>query len=528
MGNIQSVWSKLSGMQRGIVALATLGVFVALFALSRAATSQDMSLLYSGLEDRASGEVIASLTQEGIPFEVRGSAIYVPATRRDEIRLGMAAQGLPANSAQGYELLDALSGFGTTSQMFDAAYWRAKEGELARTILSSPHIRSARVHISTPTNRPFQREISPTAAVTVATHSAPLTSAQATALRYLVASSVSGLSTADVAVIDGDGALVTDTSQQGPAGAQTLSGDLQSKAQRLLEARVGYGNSVVEVTVETLNETESLSERLIDPESRVAISTQVEERSNSSQDSRGSDVTVASNLPAGDAGGGGDTATNEDSETRSLTNYEVSETSREVLRGPGAVRRLTVAVLVNDASSVGDDGAIVSAPRPEAELAALSALVASAVGLDEARGDVITIRSMPFEPIPELGSEAAEDSGMSLDPMSLIQLAVLAIVALVLGLFVVRPILAGRPQAETLGLPGPALQSTQEESMFDFPMQSAISTHDSNIDIPMLGGDLAPPSDPVARLRQLIGEREEETIQILQSWIETPDEAGRT
>lgn len=528
MGNLQSIWSNLGGLQRGVVVLATVAVFAAMIALSRAATSQDLSLLYSGLEDRAAGEVIASLTQQGVPFEVRGAAIYVPTAQRDELRLGLAAQGLPTNSSQGYELLDSLSGFGTTSQMFDAAYGRAKEGELARTILSSPHILAARVHISTPNNRPFQRDVRPTAAVTVSTRSGSLTVAQANAVRYLVASSVSGLSPSDVAVIDGEGGLISDAGREGQVVDQTLSETLRAKAQRLLEARVGFGNSVVEVSVETLNETESLSERRIDPESRVAISTQVEERSNSSQDNRGADVTVASNLPAGDAAGNGDTATNEDNESRSLTNYEVSETSREVLRGPGAVRRLTVAVLVNDVEAVDATGDLTTTPRPEAELSSLSALVASAVGLDEGRGDVITIRSLPFEPVASLGTEAPVEATRSLDTMALIQMAVLALVALILGLFVVRPILSGRRTADALALPGPIPAAQHDGGMFDFPMQTALSSDDGDLDLPMLGGDSSLSNDPVTRLRQLIGEREEETIQILQSWIETPDEAERS
>ena len=128
-----------------------------------------MSLLFGGLEARAAGDVIAALDQRGIPYDVRGGAIYVPTAQRDTLRMGLASEGLPTNGSQGYELLDSLSGFSTTSQMFDAAYWRAKEGELARTILASPHVRAARVHISTSATRPFQRDQAPTAAVTVTT-----------------------------------------------------------------------------------------------------------------------------------------------------------------------------------------------------------------------------------------------------------------------------------------------------------------------------------------------------------------------
>ncbi|MBE0554680.1 MAG: flagellar M-ring protein FliF, partial [Rhodobacteraceae bacterium] len=148
MQNLLSIWAALDGRRRALVAGATVAVFLAVIALSRMAASPDLALLYAGLEGAAAGEVIAALDQRGIAHEVRGDSIWVPAAERDSLRMTLAAEGLPANSGSGYELLDGLSGFGTTAQMFDAAYWRAKEGELARTIQSNPQIRAARVHIA--------------------------------------------------------------------------------------------------------------------------------------------------------------------------------------------------------------------------------------------------------------------------------------------------------------------------------------------------------------------------------------------
>lgn len=515
--------------------LATIAMFASVLFLTRGVGTRDLSLLYGNLDPAAAGEVVTALEQQGVDYDVRGSAIYVPASDRDQLRLSLAASGLPANSAQGYELLDGLSGFGTTSQMFDAAYWRAKEGELARTIVASPHIRTARVHISSQNARPFQRENAPTAAVTVGTVSGTLSGAQANALRFLVASSVSGLSADNVAVIDGEGGLVAGEDESaGPAG-QGRAAELRARAERLLAARVGPGNAVVEVAVDTVTESEQIIERRIDPDSRIAISTEVEERSSTSQDTRGADVTVASNVPTGDGGGGDGTSASDDSETRSVTNYEISETSREVLRAPGDVRRLTVAVLVNTVTTTDDTGATVTAPRDEEELAALGELVASAVGLDEARGDVLTIRSMAFEPIEPLGSEAAELTGPPLDMMSLIQLAVLAVVALILGLFVVRPIMSASaaPLAE-LPPPLPGTEDTAAPGLAgdvmapgsgDFPTMPGLPTMGDapfGFEDGMAGG--AEGDDPVSRLRQLIDEREDETIQILQSWIEEDKE----
>lgn len=152
---IQTIWESLEPRQRLIAILSAVGIIATMFGISKIATAPDNALLYSGLDASASGEVIAALEAEGVQFEVRNNSIYVDRSERDRLRMNLAAEGLPAGGPAGYEILDGLSGFGTTSQMFDAAYWRAKEGELARTIATSPNVRAARVHIANPIQQPF-------------------------------------------------------------------------------------------------------------------------------------------------------------------------------------------------------------------------------------------------------------------------------------------------------------------------------------------------------------------------------------
>lgn len=532
MESIGSVWQNLNAGRRTIVILASLAVFATVLFMAQGASNRSMSLLYANLEPATAGDVVGALEQQGVQYEVRGASIFVASGQRDQLRLTLAAQGLPANSAQGYELLDALSGFGTTSQMFDAAYWRAKEGELARTILASPHIQAARVHISSQRAGSFRRDATATAAVTVSTTGGVLSGAQANALRYLVASSVSGLAPDNVAVIDGQGGLITSANEQSSSAGQNRADELRARAERLLEARVGPGNAVVEVSVDMVTETVSIMERRIDPESRIAISTETEERTTTSQDSRGGDVTVASNLPAGDGAAGDGSSARDDAETRSVTNYEISETSREVLQAPGAIRRLTVAVLVNEPAVASGDDLV---PRDAVEMEALRALVASAVGLDEARGDQITVQAMPFEPVETLGTEGAAITGPGLDVMQMIQLGVLAAVALILGLFVVRPILASNgataalpaPADATTGLPDLTTGAAAPGGFDAMPALPAMGDGDFGMGMGDMGGAAGGEDDPVSRLRRMIDEREEETIQILQSWIEDPTDAER-
>ena len=547
MQQIATIWSAMDIRRRMIVVIATLAMFGAVLSLTRMASEPSLTLLYSGLENGAAGEVVSALEQRGVAYDVRGGSIFVEAARRDELRMTLASEGLPTNSSRGYELLDGLSGFGTTSQMFDAAYWRAKEGELARTIVSHPVISGARVHIASTGSNPFQRDTRPSASVSITTNGGGISAKHARALKFLVAAAVSGLTPEDVSVIDSSGGLVGAAEEAPENTSEDRADAIRQRVQRLLEARVGPGNAVVEVSVDTVTSTESIRQRQIDPESRIAISTDTEERSNSASDQGGGDVTVASNLPAGD-GAGGDSSSSQTSETRERVNYEVSATEREIMHVPGAIKRLTVAVLVNGARAVDDAGAEVFQPRSEDELDALRELVASAVGFDESRGDVITLKTMEFEAVAPAGT-AAEPSMMAslgLDLMSIIQATVLGIVAIVLGLFVVRPLLTKPPQsvAGQLAAPDPSIRSqpnadaanevtalTGEIAEDNFegvnmpavPDQSVETVGDGQI-LPAL--DSAEQVDPVERLRGLIGERQEETVEILRSWLEGEEESA--
>ncbi len=520
MQNLLSIWKALDLRRKAIVAGATLAVFLAVLGLSRLSGGGDQALLYAGLEGPAAGEVIAALEQRGIAHEVRGDSIWVDAAQRDSLRMTLAAEGLPQNSGAGYELLDGLSGFGTTAQMFDAAYWRAKEGELARTIRSNPMIRAARVHIAQSPEQPFQPASEPTASVTVTTASGSLPAAQARAIRHLVSAAVPGLRPENVAVVDAVGGLIPPETAD-PAAATAASAraaEIRGNVERLLQARVGPGKAVVEVAVDLVTEREQITERRFDPQGRVAISSETEAKSGTSSGPEGQ-VTVASNLPDGEAAAGAGPKS-QTSESRERVNYEVSETQRDLVRAPGSIRRMTVAVLVDGQTVTAADGTVTVEPRGDDELAALRELIASAAGLDETRGDVLTVKSLPFQPPAEEGEAGATGFLPPLGPvnvMTLIQMAVLAGVALVLGLFVVRPLLLNgrRPVALPPPLAPLALPGTDEAG-------SALTgiIEDDGPALPLPDES----ADPVARLRRLIAERQAESVEILRGWMEMEEE----
>jgi flagellar M-ring protein FliF len=403
--------------------------------------------------------------------------------------------------------------------MFDAAYWRAKEGELARTISSAAAVQYARVHIANPGGKPFQRDVPTTASVTVTPSGGGLGMEKARALRYLVASAVSGLKPEDVSIIDANGGMILGGDEPGalPFGGDRAA-ELKRNVERLLEARVGYGNAVVEVNVETITDREQITERIVDPESRVAISEDTTETANTASDTGGTGVTVASNLPDGDAAGGKDTSQSEGSETRARVNYEISATQREILRTPGGIARITTAVLIDGLRSTAADGTVTWEPRTDAEMDGLRALVASAVGFSEARGDALTLMSMQFEPVPTIGSDGAGGLPfpVNIDAMRLAQMAILGVVALLIGLFVVRPVLT-RPAIPAIAPPNGTNAGvgalTGEIDTGEMPGHAMQIVSGRNA-----AADAAP--DPVARLRALIDERQAESMEVLKSWME--------
>ncbi len=534
-------WMNMEPRRQIVGVLTVIAIVTGVIFMSRIAMQPTMTLLYSNLPPEDSGEVITALDGSGVDYQIRGNAIYVPSDMRDQMRLTLAGQGLPATGGDGYELLDNLTGFGTTSQMFDAAYLRAKEGELARTILANPQIKAARVHIAKGEATPFRTNTKPSASVSLRTTGRAVATETAEAIRHLVASAVQGMDTQDVAIINADRGLVIGHAQdQSPQMlGQTRAEILKQNVERLIAARAGFGRAVVEVNVDTTSEAELITEKSYNPDQRVAISTDSQETSTRSSNTDGGDVTVASNLPEGDAAGGQGQSSNEETDTREIVNYEVSQTTREMRREPGSIRRISVAVLVDGTRTEAEDGTQTFTPRTPEEIQVLEELVKSAIGYDEARGDRVTIRSMDLPMIDATESGAAGDAWVTGHPMDYAELARMGIVGAVvlgLGIFVLRPLLAASASPAPAALPAPdaadapaglpapdALTGQIDEGPAELVMGGGFPTMGAD---DAMGGDfpaLSPGSfdeNPVDRLKSLIEERQEETVEVLKNWIE--------
>ncbi len=508
LGRFGGVWNALEPRQRLVAALAVIATVAVLAGLVQAARQPSMATLYSGLDSAAAGEVLAAVEAMGVKAEARGAAVLVPIGDRDRVRMALAAEGLPRNGPAGYEILEKVDGFGTTSEMFEANYWRAKEGELARTILAAPGMRSARVHIANPVGKPFQRGAQPTASVTLTTNYGPLDPQIAEAIRFMVSSAVAGLSPTSVSVIDAAHGVVLRMGETAgdPRSGRNAGGareaQLRSEVERLLAARVGEGKAIVTVAVDAETQSETVTERLVDPQSRVAISTDTRDVTDNATGGAGGAATVASNLPQA-GGGGGQGATSNRTEAEERVNYEVSQTTRERVKPAGEVRRLTVAVLVDGVARFAEDGTRTWAPRPQSELDQLRQLVQSAVGFNAERGDVVTVEMLEFAERPGVGVVAT--SGMSAfferNAMNMIQMGVLMMVALGLMLFVLRPLMRA---AELQTIPG-----DPDAPMLEWPdgARPGVSDEDE-------------PMDRLTLLKNTFAERRDDSATVLRSWLE--------
>jgi flagellar M-ring protein FliF len=518
---IRSFWEGLDPRRQLIAVLAAVAVAAAIFGIGRLATTPSMVLLYSGLDSISAGEVVTALEAEAIAFEVRDTSIFVERGSRDRLRMDLAGQGLPSGGPAGYEILDNLSGFGTTSQMFDAAYWRSKEGELARTITGSPDVLAARVHLANPVSQPFSHTPAGSASVTVTMARGALDASQAEAIRYLVSSAVAGITPEAVAVIDSARGVVLAVGdnlaarQAGPSPDDRAE-TLRTNIQRLLEARVGAGHAIVEVNVDADMDSQTISERVIDPDSRVAISSETEASSENSQGGA-SGVTVASNLPDGDVQGSPNASSRQANESRERQNFEVSETRRERVILPGQTRRISVAVMVDGLTEIATDGTTTWAPRPDPEIETLKLLVQSAIGFDAERGDTVTIEQLQFTLPREEGSlvERGSDGFLAAYGPRFAQIGVLAAIVLALIFFVLRPMVTRQAVVGYAELTGP------RESAAD-QMRAIAGGRDLQGEILEL-----PPHTitKIDRLREVISSRSDDSAAVLRSWIESPDQS---
>lgn len=552
MGGL-SEFLKSLGMARlatlALVAVTLLGFF-GFIALRLG--GEPKALLFSdvGVEDAA--KMIAELDTAKVPYELRGngSMIYVPQSQVLRLRMTLAAKGLPAGGTVGYEIFDNADSLGTTSFVQNINHLRALEGELARTIRAIEGIEGARVHLALPERELFSRDRrEPTASIVLKVSRNSLATQQVKAIQYLVSSAVDGLAPGRVSIVDERGTLLASGAGDDTQSMLTSSVDerrtsyetrLRTHLENILQRVVGAEKARVEVAAQMDYNRVTQTSDTFDPASQVVRSTQmVEDSSTSSDGVRNEGVTVGNNLPNANLGtaegdAGSRQAANRTEET---VNYEISRTTKTEVMEPGRVKRLSVAVLVDGAYAPDAEGNMIYTPRSEEELAKIQALVKSAIGFDEARGDQVEVVNLQFAETPRVDfgdSEGATEPGLFEfgrgDIMRLAELAVIGVLALIAMFFVLRPLIArvspGAAGAATGGghvalAAGPGQMALagpdgSDGSAGALPSPDQLN-EDMLIDIAQVAGKVKQSS--VRKIGELVNNHPDESISILRSWL---------
>ena len=451
-----------------VVAAMLLGFFA--FIMVRSTTPQ-LAPLYTNLEFDDSSAIIAELNAMGTPNELRGegATILVPRDQITTVRMTLAEDGLPSRGQVGYEIFDNQSTLGATSFVQNINHVRALEGELARTIGALSRVQSARVHLVLPERELFRRDIQEPSASIVLTVRGQLSAGEIRAVQHLVASAIEGLSPNAVSIVDSSGSLlasgtgdeeVSVTAQAMEERKLGIESRLRTRIEELLGSVVGLGRARVQVAAELdLNRATRTSETF-DPDSQVVRSSQTSETGDESNGPGNSgQVTVANELPGAseeaNANGGTSSVSTAFDET---LNYEISSTTETQVTEAGGIERLSVAVVVDGIYSYDDAGNGTYVPRSQEELDQITALVRSAMGYDETRGDQIEVVNMQFAERPgiEAGTEAPGLFDFSqTDLFNLAEMLVTLLISLALVLFVMRPLVKKvlAPEAKPLALP---------------------------------------------------------------------------
>ena len=436
----------------------TIGLIVFfVFLATRLSTSQ-LALLFDDLNPDDTARIVHQLDSMGVRHEVTSSKrqIRVPSDQVARLRLALAEQGLPQDGSIGYELFDRDQTLGTSNFIQNINHVRALEGELARTIASFNSVRAARVHLVLPRREVFSRQRMDSSASVVLKMrgSTRLDPGQIQSVRHLVATAVPGLKPDRISIIDDRGTLLARGGDSDTDSVAALNADAQRVAfeqrltrslEDLLEPSLGIGNVRTEVSAEMDFDRVVTNEEVFDPESQVVRSTQTITEANQNTETDGGAVTVRENLP--NAPGETDPGQSQSNSNRSeeAVNFEISKTIRSHTREGGNIKRLSVAVLVNDRVTTDADGAPAFEPRGAEELANIERLVKSAVGFDESRGDTVQIVNMRFAEVPGLvgGVDDPLFLGFSTaDLRRIVEVLILAVVGVLIILLVVRPLIA--------------------------------------------------------------------------------------
>jgi flagellar M-ring protein FliF len=550
VGDLLENLRRMGPVRVALLGGVVLGMVAFFFFMSSRLAQPPMGLLFGDLSAQEAGQIVNRLETQGIPHDVRagGGQVWVPADRALKLRMSFAEQGIPRGGSVGYEIFDKSDQIGATNFVQNLNLVRALEGELARTVAALGPIGAARVHLVMPRRDLFTRERQePTASVVIKMRdTTTLPRAQVQAIQNLVAGAVPGMKPARVSLIDDKGTLLargTVDENDPQSMAATIEEMRRSNERRLarvveelIERTVGLGKVRAEVNADLDFDRVVTNTESFDPEGQVIRSTQsVSENNDSSEASSNQSVSVANNLPDADAAAGAGRNSARATRTEETVNFEITKTTRSHVRETGNIRRLSVAVIVDGTTTTAADGTRTYNARTPEEMQRITAIVRSAIGFNQQRGDTLEVVNLPFV-TADIGDQVPQEAGLfdfaKQDLFRMAEILVLAIVAILVILLVGRPVIRhiftppevkaieveaakARAQAE-IQAAQPALAGPEIDPLLGVPRQNQV-TADDLIDLARVEGRVKASS--MKKIGEIIEKHPDEAVAILRTWM---------
>lgn len=528
----------LDYLARGI-ASPQLGTLVALSAalalgvgLILWATQPDYTPVFDQLGREDAARVTEVLRTENIPYRIESSTgqVLVPAEQAAQIRVKLAASGLPQSTSVGLELLQQEQALGTSQFMETARYQHALETELSRTISSMRNVEAARVHLALPKQSVFIRDRAK-ASASVMVKLFPgrvLEEGQVTAMVNLVASSIPYLESSQITIVDQWGRLLS-TGNESTGTAETrkqfdyvrkLETLYAERIEALLTPLVGHGRVRARVTAEVDFSTNEQTQESFDADPTQVRSEQSQEQQSQNALGTAGIPGALSNQPPGagttdpNAAGGEKNGQPVNSNRQSTRNYELDKTITHVRQAPGAVKRISAAVIVDDRVSVNEKGESIRTPLETEEVEQFTALAREAVGFDQNRGDSVVVLNRTFQPAEEIVPLEAPPLWEQPWVWSMGKQVLAGLSVLLLILLVVRPAMKNlKPARKVAGeelkaLPGGVDQLTDD--------QLSLSQSDGTAQLP------PPPQvygDILHMARAMAAEDPKRVAKVVKDWV---------
>jgi flagellar M-ring protein FliF len=536
---------KSLGAARMAAMAAVTVTLVGFFAILMArVTAPQMTPLFTDLSFEDSSAIIKDLERQGIPYEMKndGAIVLVPKDKVPRLRMKFAESGLPKGGGIGYEIFDKSDALGATSFVQNINHLRALEGELSRTIRAIDRVQAARVHLVLPERPLFSREKAEASASIVVKVRGELEQQQVRAIRHLVASAVNGLKPQRISIVDEAGRLLADGAQSDSAvGVNSderqiaYERRLREQIEGIVTSIVGPGRARVQLTADfDFNRVTQTSEKY-DPEGRVMRSSQTREESSANgSDNKEGQVTVGNELPGAQpqSGAGGAATPREQSrKSEEVVNYEISKSTKTEVTEGGRVNRVSVAVLVDGSYGKNDKGEQVYQPREKEEVDRIAALVRTAIGFDQKRGDQVEVVNLRFAEVPS--NFIPEPTGIMSylqftkdDVMHWIELFVMSVLGLLVMLFVVRPLVRKAISSEQPVAPQAAIAAALADGNVPAALAAGATVEDLKanpsqtakmIDIAQVQGQVHAQS--VQKVGELAEKNPSETVSILRTWL---------